>query len=376
MAPARTRLGRRSKRRSRHARRRLRPASSTSASPPTRSTSPCPGTPPVRVGHIHPITRTRREIEDIFVGARLPRHGRPRGRARLLQLHRAQPPARPSGADGPGHLLRRPRLAARRRRRPGGLPPGPRDVLLRTHTSPNQVRAMEANEPPLFVIVPGTVYRRDTMDATHLPMFSQVEGLAVAEDITLADLAGTLQEVARALFGDERETRLKPDFFPFTEPSVQVDVSCFRCGGSGTLPSGERDGVCKGTGWIEILGAGMVDPNVFGFVSGARLRPRARPGLRLRHGDRADRLPQARHPRPAHVLRERRALPGAVRMKIPYSWLTGVLRPGHPGRRRSPTSSPCAPSRSSVSRPSARLRPTASSSATSSRPSSIRTPTA
>ena len=104
------------------------------------------------------------------------------------------------------------------------------------------------------------------MDATHLPMFSQVEGLAVAEDITLADLAGTLQEVARALFGDERETRLKPDFFPFTEPSVQVDVSCFRCGGSGTLPSGERDGVCKGTGWIEILGAGMVDPNVFGFV--------------------------------------------------------------------------------------------------------------
>ena len=147
-----------------------------------------------------------------------------------------------------------------------GLPPGPRDVLLRTHTSPNQVRAMESNEPPLFVIVPGTVYRRDTMDATHLPMFSQVEGLAVAEDITLADLAGTLQEVARALFGDERETRLKPDFFPFTEPSVQVDVSCFRCGGSGTLPSGERDGVCKGTGWIEILGAGMVDPNVFGFV--------------------------------------------------------------------------------------------------------------
>jgi phenylalanyl-tRNA synthetase alpha chain len=148
-----------------------------------------------------------------------------------------------------------------------GLPPGPKDVLLRTHTSPMQVRAMESQEPPIFVIVPGTAYRRDTVDATHLPMFHQVEGLAVAEGISLADLAGTLQEVARALFGPERETRLKPDYFPFTEPSVQVDVSCFACGGSGTLPDGSRDPLCKGTGWIEILGAGMVDPNVFGFVA-------------------------------------------------------------------------------------------------------------
>ena len=104
-------------------------------------------------------------------------------------------------------------------------------------------------------------------------MFSQVEGLAVGEDVTLADLAGTLQEVARALFGPERETRLKPDFFPFTEPSVQVDVSCFRCNGTGKLPDGSRDGVCKGTGWIEILGAGMVDPNVFGFVRDGRYDP-------------------------------------------------------------------------------------------------------
>jgi phenylalanyl-tRNA synthetase alpha chain len=225
-----------------------------------------PGTPPVRVGHLHPITRTRREIEDIFIGLgyrvaegpevehdyyNFTALNHPPGHpARMVQdTFYVDPASLPEGVVGKD-----------------GLPPGPRDVLLRTHTSPNQVRSMEAHEPPLFIIVPGTVYRRDTMDATHLPMFSQVEGLAVAEDITLADLAGTLQEAARALFGEDRETRLKPDFFPFTEPSVQVDVSCFRCNGSGTLPGGERDNVCKGTGWIEILGAGMVDPNVFGFV--------------------------------------------------------------------------------------------------------------
>ena len=225
-----------------------------------------PGTPPVRVGHIHPVTRTRREIEDIFVGLGYQVAEGPEVEHDYYNFTALNHP--------PGHPARMvqdtfyvdPESLAEGVVGKDGLPPGPRDVLLRTHTSPNQVRSMEANEPPLFIIVPGTVYRRDTMDATHLPMFSQVEGLAVAEDITLADLAGTLQEAARALFGDERETRLKPDFFPFTEPSVQVDVSCFRCGGSGTLKSGERDGVCKGTGWIEILGAGMVDPNVFGFV--------------------------------------------------------------------------------------------------------------
>ncbi len=146
-----------------------------------------------------------------------------------------------------------------------GLPPGPQDVVLRTHTSPMQIRAMEAQAPPIFVIVPGTVYRRDS-DATHTPMFSQVEGLAVGPGISLSDLAGTLEEAARALFGPERRTRLKPDYFPFTEPSVQVDVSCFACEGTGELADGSRDPLCKGSGWIEILGAGMVDPNVFGFV--------------------------------------------------------------------------------------------------------------
>jgi phenylalanyl-tRNA synthetase alpha chain len=129
-----------------------------------------------------------------------------------------------------------------------------------------QIRAMEAQEPPIFIVVPGRCYRSDPFDATHSPVFHQVEGLAVAEDITLADLKGTLDEFARAIFGPERETRFRPSFFPFTEPSVEVDVSCFRCGGTGELDDGSRDPLCKGVGWIEILGAGMVDPNVFGFV--------------------------------------------------------------------------------------------------------------
>jgi phenylalanyl-tRNA synthetase alpha chain len=141
------------------------------------------------------------------------------------------------------------------------------DVLLRTHTSPMQVRSMATQPPPIFVVVPGKVYRRDS-DATHSPMFHQVEGLAIAEGITLADLQGTLLAMCRALFGPDREVRLRPHFFPFTEPSVEVDVSCFQCGGSGVLAGGERCNLCKGQGWIEILGAGMVDPNVLGFVEG------------------------------------------------------------------------------------------------------------
>jgi phenylalanyl-tRNA synthetase alpha chain len=112
--------------------------------------------------------------------------------------------------------------------------------------------------------MPGRVYRRDS-DATHTPQFHQVEGLAVDEDITLGDLQGTLLEFARAIFGDEREVRLRPHFFPFTEPSVEVDVSCFRCR-EGLLADGSRCPLCKGTAWIEILGSGMVDPAVFEYV--------------------------------------------------------------------------------------------------------------
>jgi phenylalanyl-tRNA synthetase alpha chain len=124
-----------------------------------------------------------------------------------------------------------------------------------------QPRAMEAEPPPLYIIIPGRVYRRDS-DATHTPQFHQIEGLAVDEDITLADLKGTLLAFARAIFGPDREVRLRPHFFPFTEPSIEVDVSCFM-----EHTAGERCRVCKDTGWVEILGAGMVDPNVFGYVA-------------------------------------------------------------------------------------------------------------
>jgi phenylalanyl-tRNA synthetase alpha chain len=139
------------------------------------------------------------------------------------------------------------------------------DVVLRTHTSPMQIRAMEAHPPPLYVVIPGRVYRPDS-DATHTPQFHQVEGLAVDEDITLADLKGTLLAFARAVFGDAREVRLRPHFFPFTEPSVEVDVSCFHCDGRGHLRDGARCYLCKGEGWLEVLGAGEVDPNVYSHV--------------------------------------------------------------------------------------------------------------
>ena len=135
------------------------------------------------------------------------------------------------------------------------------EILLRTQTSPVQARWMEANDPPLHIIVPGKVYRTDAIDATHLPVFPQIEGLAVGPDITFADLKGTLHHFAREFFGHHTEIRLRPHFFPFTEPSAELDVSCFNCDG------GEPDcRVCRGAGWLEMLGCGMVDPAVFEAV--------------------------------------------------------------------------------------------------------------
>ncbi|MGB2639208.1 MAG: phenylalanine--tRNA ligase subunit alpha [Candidatus Acidiferrum sp.] len=148
------------------------------------------------------------------------------------------------------------------------LPKGaPTPLLLRTHTSPMQIRTMEKQKPPVRVIVPGKVYRRDNPDATHSFIFHQVEGLAVDTDITFCDFTGTIEYFVKQFFGPGVKTRFRPSYFPFTEPSVEFDVSCIFCGGSGTSAGGGLCSKCKGAGWIELFGAGMVDPAVYGFVN-------------------------------------------------------------------------------------------------------------
>jgi phenylalanyl-tRNA synthetase alpha chain len=140
------------------------------------------------------------------------------------------------------------------------LPPGSQPHLLRTHTSPMQIHTMEKQQPPVRIIVPGKVFRRDNPDATHSYMFHQVEGLAVDSDITFCEFKGTVEYFVREFLGPAAKTRLRPSYFPFTEPSVEVDATCFVCGGSGCR-------LCKNSGWIELFGAGMVDPAVYGFVN-------------------------------------------------------------------------------------------------------------
>jgi phenylalanyl-tRNA synthetase alpha chain len=205
-----------------------------------------PGAP---VGTLHLLTAVRREIEDVFLG---------------LGFRIAEGPEVELVHFNFDALNHDPAHPARARTDTFYVAD---DVVLRTHTSPMQVRSMEAQPPPIAIIVPGRVYRRDS-DATHTPQFHQVEGLWIDEDITLADLKGVLLAFAQALFGDKGDVRLRGHFFPFTEPSVEVDVSCFACA---------RDGspcrICKGTGWLEILGAGMVDPNVLRSVAGGAYDP-------------------------------------------------------------------------------------------------------
>jgi phenylalanyl-tRNA synthetase alpha chain len=138
-------------------------------------------------------------------------------------------------------------------------------LLLRTHTSPVQIRAMEKMKPPLRIVIPGKVHRNDAPDATHSPIFHQVEGLAVDTNITFSDLKGSLDHAMKSLFGSGVKTRFYPSYFPFTEPSADVQISCLFCGGKG-YRDGHRCPNCKSSGWIELLGCGMVDPNVFGFV--------------------------------------------------------------------------------------------------------------
>jgi len=264
-----------------------------------------PGAPPRPAGRLHLITRTTRQIEDVMIGLgyrvvegpevehdyyNFTALNHPPGHpARMLQdTFYVVPPS----SSAPTHPRESDRDAGEFPRSEPGGPVWIPGLLLRTHTSPVQIRAMEAQPPPIFVIVPGKVYRRDS-DATHSPMFHQVEGLAVGEGITLADLQGTLEEMLKAIFGAGREARMRPHFFPFTEPSVEFDVSCFQCGGGGELDGGERCNLCKGIGWIEVGGAGMVDPNVLGFVAEQGYDPERVQGFAFGMG--VERIAMLRH---------------------------------------------------------------------------------
>ncbi len=214
-----------------------------------------PASPAQPIGGLHLLTTTRREIEDVFVGLGF----------RVMEGPEIE--LVEHNFDALNHDIAHPARSWTDTFYVSGKPEeySSQDVLLRTHTSPMQIRAMKENPPPLYIIVPGRVYRRDS-DATHTPQFHQIEGLAVDENITLADLQGTLKVFAEEIFGGELGVRLRPHFFPFTEPSVEIDVGCFQCK-DGYLKDGSRCNLCKGSGWIEILGAGMVDPNVFGHVA-------------------------------------------------------------------------------------------------------------
>jgi phenylalanyl-tRNA synthetase alpha chain len=235
-----------------------------------------PGAPPRPSGHPHLITRTTRQIEDVMIGLGYRVVEGPEIEHDYYNFTALNHP--------PGHPARMLQDTFYVQSHP--------ELLLRTHTSPVQPRAMEAQPPPIFAIMPGKVYRRDS-DATHTPMFHQVEGLALGEGITLADLQGTLEEMLRAIFGGAREARMRPHFFPFTEPSVEFDVSCFQCDGTGELAGGERCNLCKGNGWIEVGGAGMVDPNVLGFVEGHGYDPEGIQGFAFGMG--VERIAMLRH---------------------------------------------------------------------------------
>lgn len=195
-----------------------------------------------RVGNRHPLTTVRKEIEDIFVSMGYTVEDGPEVENTYYNFEALNFPS-----GHPAH--------------------DPRDtfyvgegLILRTHTSPVQVRTMEKTPPPVRIICPGRVFRRDAFDPTHSPMFHQVEGLYVDEGVTFADLKGTLERFHKQFFGESTRTRLRPSFFPFVEPGAEVDVSCVFCDGTGCR-------VCKGTGWIEVMGSGMVHPNLYGFVN-------------------------------------------------------------------------------------------------------------
>jgi phenylalanyl-tRNA synthetase alpha chain len=204
-------------------------------------------------GHVHLIDQVVREITEIFVGL-----GYRVAEGPQVELDYYNFTALNTPPDHPARSLAD-TFYVKDLSGDQAAVAGESDVLLRTQTSPVQVRVMERQKPPIYIIAPGRVYRRDIADPSHLPQFNQVEGLVVDEGISFGDLKGTLEHMVHELFGPDRRTRIRPHFFPFTEPSAEVDVSCGICSGHGCR-------FCKGTGWLEILGCGMVDPNVFGYV--------------------------------------------------------------------------------------------------------------
>lgn len=194
------------------------------------------GTAP-RVGHSHPLTLVQRDLEDIFTGMGYAIAEGPEVEYDYYNFQALNIPENHPARDTQDTFYITDK------------------ILLRSQTSPVQARVMEVQKPPIRIISPGRVYRSDAMDSTHSPLFHQLEGLVVDKGITMADLRATLSTFAQAMFGAETKIRFRPHHFPFTEPSAEVDVSCFACGGQGCR-------LCKGEGWIEILGAGMVHPNV------------------------------------------------------------------------------------------------------------------
>src|SRR6188474_263597 len=218
-------------------------------------------------GRVHPLMRVRQQVEDIFARMGYEILEGPEVEDDFHNFEALNmPPDHPARDMQDTLYLDAPIIGgtwgAHRRATLGGQPPESQvraATLLRTHTSAMQIRYMQTFKPPVRILVPGRVYRRDNLDLTHTPMFQQFEGLVVDEGITLADLKGTLEAMVQALFGDTARVRLRPSFFPYTEPSAEVDISCQGCGGSGCA-------ICKHTGWLEILGSGMVHPAVLEAV--------------------------------------------------------------------------------------------------------------
>ena len=192
---------------------------------------------PVEIGHKHPLSIVLDEVKDIFLGMGFQIATGPEVEYDYYNFEALNIPKGHPARDTQDTFYITD------------------NILLRTQTSPVQVRVMEQQKPPIRVIAPGRVYRSDAVDATHSPIFHQIEGLVVDQGITMSDLKGNLLALAKRLYGEQTRIRLRPHHFPFTEPSCEIDVSCFRCGGKGCP-------MCKGEGWIEILGAGMVHPKV------------------------------------------------------------------------------------------------------------------